>query len=145
MANRFKNALAKAKESGLRSARKAKANRADLERKGAALATAFGIGRSKDAEWFQAIPKPFGVPRTAVVAGAALFLSGKVKGDMGNLLEGIGTGAGCVAAYQWGAREEVSGGRASERSLRRSIERQLSTGMDDDDDAVGYEEDVVAV
>lgn len=145
MANKFKTALAKAQESGKRALAKRRNQRGNIIEKGSAIATGFGLGRSKDAEWFQSIPRPFGVPRTVIIAGAAMFLGSKVKGDVGTVLEGVGTGAAVVAGYQWGAREEVSGA-GSERSLRARIARELGSGDDDlDDEVAGYEQDVVAV
>lgn len=98
----------------------AKARKGSFVRKGSMLATGYGIGKLEESGRMDDIPQPFGVPRTVVVAGVAMVASAFLGGTAGDITEGIGDGAGTVAAYQFGAGMEVSGGeRTRDPELNR--------------------------
>lgn len=105
-------------------------------RRGAMLATSYGVGSLEASGRMDAIPQLMGMPRTLTVGGAALLASLFVRGKGGHLIEGVADGALSIAAYQFARPGAVSGAPEDELAeleadLRRAEAMHVS-GLEDE-------------
>lgn len=143
MATKAEKLLERARSAAQTASRKRKEAKRTMYRKASAYGTAYALGKAVESGAIDRIPQLFGVPRTVVLGAGASVASFFVGGGAGDILDGVGDGAMCVAAFQFGAGQTVSGSDEDElAALDAEIDRaRAALG----DGVSGIEEEIVEV
>jgi hypothetical protein len=100
---------------------------------GSAIATGGAWAKVEQSSMYGAIPTPFGIPKTALVALATFLGAWNTSGMLADALTGATVGLGTVASYNWLGGRTVSGDSGDLDAMQRRLEAALAG-----DEVAGY-------
>lgn len=134
MATAAEKKLAKLTASMASRRARAREDRSRWTRRLTLVGTGYAVGSLVQSGRIESIPKVFGMPRTVVLGVAATLASDYIGGRGGDIAEGIGEGCLTIAAFQFGAGQEVAGdgygGARNPAQLEAQLQEQLSDLME---------------
>jgi hypothetical protein len=125
------------------------AAKADMLEIGAAIGTAYVVGKLAQSGGLDRVPDVLGMPKTVTVAAVGKLIAYNVSGKAKQITNGLATGAACVAAYQFGNGQTVSGGYvsggrkggrslASEEEIAKRLTEKIRDQIEDMQDVASY-------